>query len=384
MVTSFGGKNCWVFKDWFEINFRLNNNVPKEYGFNNIQVVPILCFEGPNASGKTCALKALSFISDFCRNSFSYSPESPVPYDTYFHNTDDSFFYVSFFLLNDLTTEYTYEVCFSKKKVKTEKLISKRAKIKETLISRTGTRIIKNNFTSSKNLVINLRENSSFISTFYQYGVKEILPFINFFLSIHSNITYLGRNEFNHLEDPAGYYHEHPDMLVRVVDELKRLDTGIKDIKIHEYTYKDGKKGLYSVVVNETEEGDKELPHYTMSTGTKALYSELNDMLMVLEKGGVMLFDELDCHLHSSLVPILIGYFLSPEKNKNNAQLVFTSHDSSLLDEAKKYRTYIFEKNKGESICYRIDELPSRLISRNERSLESVYKTGVLGGLPNV
>jgi len=107
-------------------------------------------------------------------------------------------------------------------------------------------------------------------------------------------------------------------------------------------------------------------------------------MLMVLEKGGVMLFDELDCHLHSSLVPILIGYFLSPEKNKNNAQLVFTSHDSSLLDEAKKYRTYIFEKNKGESICYRIDELPSRLISRNERSLESVYKTGVLGGLPNV
>lgn len=97
-----------------------------------------------------------------------------------------------------------------------------------------------------------------------------------------------------------------------------------------------------------------------------------------------MLFDELDCHLHSSLVPIILDYFLNPDKNINNAQLFFTSHDSSLLDSAKKYRTYLFEKHSGESICYRIDELPANLTSRNDRSLEQVYKSGVIGGLPNV
>ena len=35
MIISYGGKNCWVFKDWFEIDFRINKNVPKEYGFES-------------------------------------------------------------------------------------------------------------------------------------------------------------------------------------------------------------------------------------------------------------------------------------------------------------------------------------------------------------
>lgn len=384
MISSFGGKNCWAFKDWFEINFKLNKNVPKEYGFPDKPIVPILCFEGPNASGKTCALKVLSFISDFCKNSFSYSPEIPVPYDTYFHNSDDSFFYISFFLLDDYETEYTYEVCLSNKKVKSEKLSSRKGKVKEVLISRIGTRITKITINDSSNLNIKLRENASVISTLKQYGVKGIAPIIDFFHSIHSNISYRGREDGNLFFDPAEYYHNHPDMLEKVVSELRRLDTGIKDVKIREYTNRENKKEYYSIVINDTEDGDKELNHWAMSTGTKVLYSELNDMLMVLEKGGVILFDELDCHLHSSLVPIILGYFISSEKNKHYAQLLFTSHDSSLLDEAKKYRTYIFEKIKGESICYRIDELPSRLTSRNERSLEEVYKSGALGGLPNV
>ena len=50
----------------------------------------------------------------------------------------------------------------------------------------------------------------------------------------------------------------------------------------------------------------------------------------------------------------------------------------------KKYRTYLFAKENGESFCYRIDELPTNNDIRNERPLEPIYKSGLLGGVPRV
>ncbi|MBQ3830980.1 MAG: ATP-binding protein [Spirochaetales bacterium] len=379
MISAFGGKNCWAFKDWFEINMRINKNVPSEYGFRDIPIVPIMCFEGPNASGKTCALKVLSFIVEFCKNSFSYAPEAAVPFDSFFHNEDDSSFFISFLLNSDLQKEYTYEVTFSKKKISRERLYSVKGRVREVLFLRTKSRVTRSVFPS-----INLRDNASFISTMNQYGIKEIAPFFNFFKNFYSNIVYAGRAEENTLFDPAAYYQSNPDMLKKVLSELRKMDAGIADIRISEFTDQNNTKQYYSVVYSDTDNGPKPLNHWTMSTGTKLLYSKLNIILEVLSSGGVMLFDELDCHLHSSLVPIILDYFLNPDKNINNAQLFFTSHDSSLLDSAKKYRTYLFEKHSGESICYRIDELPANLTSRNDRSLEQVYKSGVIGGLPNV
>lgn len=379
MLSSYGGKNCWAFKDWFEINMRINGNVPSEFGFPNKPIVPIMCFEGPNASGKTCALKVLTFLCSFCEQSFSYAPNQPVPYDSFFNNTDDSSFFITFFLNDDISTEYTYEVVFSAKMVSSEKLFVSKGRSKQILFSRSGNKVTKSIYPS-----VPLRDNASIISTLHQYGINEISPVFDFFHNTSSNIIYMGRVDEYYLNDPANYYHDNPGMLKTVVSELRKLDTGISDIEIRDFTDQNNKKQYYSIFLNDSEGGPKPLNHWTMSTGTKLLYSKLNEIMEVLATGGVMMFDELDCHLHSSLVPIILDYFLNPEKNKNNAQLLFTSHDSALLDSAKKYRTYLFEKHLGESICYRIDELPKEMTSRNDRSLEQVYKSGVIGGVPNV
>ena len=45
---------------------------------------------------------------------------------------------------------------------------------------------------------------------------------------------------------------------------------------------------------------------------------------------------------------------------------------------------YLFKKLHGESICYRIDEVPNNGLHRNDRSLEQLYKQGLLGGLLDV
>ena len=90
MILSYGGKNCWAFKDWLEISFRANGNVPNEYKNGNNEAFSALCFVGANASGKSCALKVLAFIKDFCLNSFAYPIEEGIIFDSYFNNSDKS------------------------------------------------------------------------------------------------------------------------------------------------------------------------------------------------------------------------------------------------------------------------------------------------------
>ena len=138
---------------------------------------------------------------------------------------------------------------------------------------------------------------------------------------------------------------------------------------------------LYSAIRQETRK--KKLYYPSQSNGTKLLYNRLKDFFLALDTGGVLIFDEIDTHLHFELVPCLLNYFLDPQINKNNAQIIFSSHSTAILDALKKYRVYLFKKIKGESICYRIDELPDNNLLRNDRSLEQMYKSGELGGFPN-
>ena len=89
MLFGYGAKNCWCFKDWLDIDLRLNGNVPKDIslGYN---FATILGFKGANASGKTNALKVFAFIADFATNSFLYPVEDEILFDSFFSNEDAS------------------------------------------------------------------------------------------------------------------------------------------------------------------------------------------------------------------------------------------------------------------------------------------------------
>ncbi len=53
------------------------------------------------------------------------------------------------------------------------------------------------------------------------------------------------------------------------------------------------------------------------------------------------------------------------------------------MDILGKYRTYLFEKEEGESYGYRLDE-PETKILRNDRSISEPYKRHYLGGYPKI
>ena len=382
MIIAYGGRNCWSFNEWMEINLRINKNVPSEYGFSDKSVVPALCFEGANASGKSSSLRVLSFIMDFALNSFfNTSPE--ITYDTFFNNNDESEFFLEFSLIGDVEKEYTYEMKIDKHTVFYERLYYKNKGKKEYIIKRSGNTIRFSTFDADTSNLI-LKSNASFISTFIQYGVPEIMPFKEFFSSIISNVSYTGNIETRLTDYVADFYYSHPGIHKKVCEKLKEFDTGIENIEILKGADQYGKSIYMSVFKHTAEIENSKLNYYSQSTGTQLLYNRLLDFFLTIENGGVLVFDELDCHLHSEIVPFLLEFFLDEDNNTKHAQLIFTSHDSELLDKMKKYRTYLFHKENGESICYRIDELPDNIGYRNDRPLSQKYRTGLIGGRPNV
>ena len=207
MLLSYGGRNCWSFREWVDINLRVEDNKVAEIVFSQKPVLPVICFEGSNASGKSCALRILTFIYDFCLNSFQYPPDTRIMYDTFFHNDEASEFYVSFCLGKDFDTEYTYEVEMDKSKIYTERLTSKTGNSRKTLLTRRENRIITNNLYYKQNSII-YKSTASFISTLLEYGLKEIQPFVDFFRLVKFNVNYERTVDDTLLQKARKYFEE--------------------------------------------------------------------------------------------------------------------------------------------------------------------------------
>ena len=102
--------------------------------------------------------------------------------------------------------------------------------------------------------------------------------------------------------------------------------------------------------------------------------------LDVLEKGEILIVDELDRSLHPVLSKALIKMFNNPEINKNNAQLIFTTHDTTLLDGEIFRPDQIWFTEKDNSMTKLYPLLDFR--PREDESLQQGYLLGRYGAIP--
>lgn len=118
------------------------------------------------------------------------------------------------------------------------------------------------------------------------------------------------------------------------------------------------------------------------SAGTRNLLFLTGPMLDILNKGLTLVVDELDTSLHTLLVQALVRLFHRPEVNTGGAQLVFTTHDTSLLDAYGLFRrdqVWFVEKRPDQSsLLYPLLDFSPR---KNE-ALERGYLQGRYGALP--
>ncbi|WP_207649278.1 ATP-binding protein [Butyrivibrio fibrisolvens] len=120
------------------------------------------------------------------------------------------------------------------------------------------------------------------------------------------------------------------------------------------------------------------------SLGTNQLFILGPFLKDAFEKGIVVVVDEIDKSLHTFIVKHIINMFRDKEINKKGAQLIFTTHDTSLLSLAtfRRDQVYFTEKNNktGVSDLYSLDELSVRKTD----NIEKGYLLGRYGAIPYI
>ena len=117
------------------------------------------------------------------------------------------------------------------------------------------------------------------------------------------------------------------------------------------------------------------------SEGTQKLFSLAGPLFEILQRGQVLIVDELDRSLHALLVRQLVGMFQDPDVNKSGAQLIFTTHDTSLLEGELLRRDQVWFAEKDEDHASRLYPL-SDFSPRKNEALERGYLSGRYGGVP--
>lgn len=379
MLLSYGFKNYFSFKEGATVSFEFDAKVPSQISEGH-STGTVLCINGANASGKTNVLRALSFIKTFATKSFSSEPDDLIPLEVHFECDEPAEFFAEF-----TSGEYTYlyELGLTDKEVIYERIYRTKAKRIKIIERRKGriTHATKE-FERLKN--IKVRKNASIISIANQYEFKELNPLYRFFSFIASNVSYSGMQvEIDSEFQVAEVLSRNPEIFEFVKGFIRDADVGISDIDILEK--KDqatGESNFYPVFVHGSGKG-RGLTTYTESSGTRALFKSLARYRLVLMMGGVLIADEFDIHLHPHLLPKIVDLFLNHETNPKRAQLIFTTHNSEIMDRLGRYRTYLVNKENNESFAYRLDEIPGDIL-RNDRPISPIYNEGKVGGVPKV
>lgn len=120
------------------------------------------------------------------------------------------------------------------------------------------------------------------------------------------------------------------------------------------------------------------------SRGTKKIAALASYIIEGLENNKILIIDEFDSSLHFKLTRAIISMF-NNELNKN-AQLIFTTHDISLMDVKKIFRKeqiWFTYKDETQGYLYSLKDFTAKNGIRDTTNLIEKYNKGILGAVPD-
>ncbi|MFD8935442.1 ATP/GTP-binding protein [Streptomyces sp. NPDC059578] len=183
----------------------------------------------------------------------------------------------------------------------------------------------------------------------------------------------------------SGLKVEEPDEAV--MDEYRKLTRVVRDVLGDKVRVES--PGLRSVrVEHRTGEGVFPLDLAEESSGTRTWIGLMGPVLTTLARGSVLCVDELDARLHPYLVDALVGMFQSAETNRSGAQLLFSTHEASLL--GKNVRTELhrdqvwFTEKDPATLATRLFPMTEFHVRDSVENLEKRYLAGRYGAVPHL
>ena len=360
---------------------------------------------GPNAAGKTNLLRALQFVQERVINSANKS--SQYPYNPFkFSNATrlaPSEFQVSFvqygiryeygFRMGSrrIEREWLVEYVHPRGRMMFERKYNQRSDKSEWKFSSylKGQRSTWSEATRPDALFLStaIQLNSEQLATVFEWFQKRLVVIVGP-TSLNTSLT------LQLLDDPR--------FKERLLPFLREADLNITDVQVQREPLPasggiivGGSPPMIHIQGNAASMVKVTLSHLTdnpdesvaldfdeESHGTQTLFKAAGAWLNVMSNGEVLLVDEIDTSLHPLLVRFLIQRFHSEKTNPRNAQLIFTTHNTSLLDQEELFRRdqiwFVEKERDGASRLYPLTDFKPR----NDEVLEKWYMRGRYGALP--
>ena len=410
MIIQFKIKNFRSIKNEQVLSFSAENK-PKYHagnishiGDNKIGILKTCAIYGSNAAGKTNIILAFETLKILITESGDWKDGDPIscyePYLLSKASVDQPInFEIEFYLDN---IRYLYQVEFNKNEILFEKLDVYFSSRPANLFTRTSS----DDWKAVK------------FGEYYKEGKKQIAFFPNnTYLSKAGNtadspevvrkiFNYFRKNTVtmmtNQMINLVNWEtNEETSLIVNTF--LKKVDLGINGFKIESKKLPEGlnlpsnipteikdqilkELSKEAVFYHETDYG--ELARFTSnqeSMGTTRLFQILPFVINILRKGSIAFIDEIEGSFHPHIAELLIKLFNDPLVNKNNAQLVFTTHDLSLMTSKtmRKDQIYLTKKDVEEGTT--IDCLESYDLTLKDNSpFDKWYDEGRLGAIPTI
>lgn len=417
MLIEFSVGNYRSFKDKVTFSLVAANLVAKDKDVDDRNVITVssdlallksAAIYGANASGKSNLAKALNFMKTFMINSSRETQSTDrISYEPFRLSIETEKQPSSFelvFLMSGKRYRYGFEV--DRDRVVSEWLFYVPKQRETKLFERHLDTIDALKVLKSDGVEQRTRHNALFLSVAAQFNVK-IPEDILFWLTQKLNLV-SGLHDDSYIEYTINCLIENRNREA-ILALIKRLDLGISDLavkqvdltsdllpdvlpeEIKEMIIK-GSKGKTALIQTFHRKFDQtgnfqaaerfDLNEHE-SEGTQKVFALAGLLIDTLNDGKTLIIDELDARLHPLITLEIVKLFNSIKTNPNQAQLVFMTHDTNLLNNQLFRRDQIWfaEKDKyGATDLYSLAEYSVR----NDAAFENDYIKGRYGAIPYI
>ncbi|MCC4771289.1 AAA family ATPase [Methanosarcina sp. DH2] len=398
MIIEFSVENFLSFKE--RVTLSMDSSSSKKIPQNIIKVpnngrlLKSVAIYGANSSGKSNLLKAIDFMCWMITYSHNFNVNTQIPVTPFKLSTECSR-NPSYFEMKFIHENITYRYGFScnSKKIVSEYLFYFTGKKENKIFERKD----KENFdfpvdNEQQNLIKpQVIENTLYLSRATQLGYQKTKNPYKFFtesLVININPTWTNYT--------LNRIYKNPEFKDKILEIMKKADFGgIEDIKIkkeiipikevkfsvNQRYERDTTGDFFDLKFIHKAENGKDILFDALeeSEGTQKALAILGPLFDIMENGKVAFIDELGCSLHPEITRLLIRLFHS-DKNKNG-QLIFTTHDTTLLDNELLRMDQIYFCSKEPNKYTQLSSLLDYDI-RQVTDFERAYLSGRVGGVP--
>ncbi len=409
MLMEFSVENYMSIKDKVTLSMVASKDTSHENNFiknadKGVNILNTAVIYGANASGKTTVLRGIAFLTFFLNMSHEMQKgrkipvkpfkldrvclEKPSSFEIIFKTEDVKYAYGFSATEDKVIDEYLYYYPNGRQSIIFERENTTEYKFTSDVELQTQ---IKNKFDSPNKLYLSTAslweyENAQ-IPFEWLYSSLQIIisherleeitaDMMRKSETLNKKVKYLIKNAVKDIED-----------ITFIEIELNKKDNPLlkylnEEAKSKISSNNDNK--LLSVNTSHKMNNSQELVEFDLaeeSEGTQKLFGLLGPWVDVLERGSTLIVDELDIRLHTHLTRFLVGLFQDPEINKKNAQLIFSTHDTNLLDQDLFRRDQIWfteKKEDNSTDLYSLDDFTVR----KDAAIEKGYLQGKYGAIP--